>query len=650
MAPPLKITLAVSGSRQACEDCLLEDDSRTLRDLLACFPARSVGRPLDPRLLDRGVGKLLITLVDASEVSGETPLFAIPEVTAGPPPVDVPSPQAPSPHPPSPAPPVVAASGHPAALTESQAVALAYQDEVRKVATFLRSRLSVLVMCEKLVAPYLCEHILRSARVPRGDNSGSGDVRLEPVYLEMQDGYRPQSPLDAGGGGGRLSELRKLIRELKPHQVLVIRHLDLIGGGDRTPGREARELTELIYGALDRTVLAFADPSLTIPEVISARFAVRSEVEGLRRDIPADDMGDGARRPIADALVTADEAACFDDFQPKEVYKNIAGLNPVRLRQAIAYAVQVARDQDYGRHRPAPLSLLFRELRNFKAQTAEQFTVPDVRFRDIGGYTQVKTVLERTLAIMAGAGRLPDERLRTELVPRGFLFHGPPGTGKTLFAKAIANQLIATIRVVAGPEITDMYVGESERKLRAIFAEARRSAPAVIVFDEFDSIAAGRSRRDDGGSRAGNALVAQILTEMDGFRPEVPMLVIGTTNRLELIDKALLRPSRFEPVAIGLPDGEARRQIAAIHAAHFRVPVCDELLDLIAETTEGQNGDDIRSVFRDAAVARYCQGLEVDAEYLGWLVGRLHTRLDDRTSAGAAPGGKPAPRDTETSL
>lgn len=408
----------------------------------------------------------------------------------------------------------------------------------------------------------------------------------------------------------------------------MIRHLDLMGGGERTPGREARELTELIYSALDRTVLAFADPSLTIPDVITARFAVRAEVQGLPREVTDTE---GKRRPIERVLVTADEAAHFAGFATADLYKHIAGLNPARLRQAMTYTLQMAADAGHGRDRPAPLDLLLQGLRAFKAQTGEQFTVPDVRFDDIGGYDEVKAILEQAIRLLSGAGRLPDERLRTELVPRGFLFHGPPGTGKTLFAKAIANRLNATIRVVSGPEVTDMYVGESERKVRVLFAEARRNAPAVIVFDEFDSIAASRSGRDDGGSRAGNALVAQILTEMDGFRPEVPLLVVGTTNRLGLIDKALLRPSRFQPIAIGLPDAAARLRIAEIHARHFRIDVPAALLELVTEATEGLNGDELRAVFRDAAVGFYCEGIVADAERLGYLVGRVRSRLDAQT-------------------
>jgi len=189
-----------------------------------------------------------------------------------------------------------------------------------------------------------------------------------------------------------------------------------------------------------------------------------------------------------------------------------------------------------------------------------------------------------------------------------------------------------------------MYVGESERKVRAIFAEARRNAPSVIVFDEIDSIAASRTGRDDGGSRAGNALVAQILTEMDGFRPDVPMLVIGTTNRLELIDPALLRPSRFQPIHIGPPMRTARRHIAAIHAEHFQVPADDDLLDVIADATEGLSGDDIRSLFRDACVGHWFEDppQPMDPWQLGWLVGRLRTRLDTQRSGATEP--RPPPR------
>jgi transitional endoplasmic reticulum ATPase len=257
------------------------------------------------------------------------------------------------------------------------------------------------------------------------------------------------------------------------------------------------------------------------------------------------------------------------------------------------------------------------------------FQVPEVTFEDIGGYEEVKAELGRALQIMTGSFQLPDEKLRRELIPRGFIFHGPPGTGKTLFAKAIANRLNAKIHVFSGPEITDIYV-------REIFAEARRSAPAALVFDEFDSMVSRRSNRDDGGSRAGNALMAQILTEMEGFQPDVAILIIGTTNRLELIDEALLRPSRFRVVCIGLPDPVARQKIAEVHANRFMIDVSPELLDVIAQATDGLSGDEIRSLFRDACQGQYCESIAADARRLGYLVGRLRLTIDQRRAEAAA--------------
>ncbi len=625
-----RLTLVPLGEVEAFNSIMIEDGERSLADLLREAPAFSVGEPLDAAILGRKVRRCLITAVSLEEADPGVPLFPLPGLTAqtarpdGPPPGTTP----PGAVPPEPPKPLGVAKCHPERLPEDKVVAIAYREPVRKLATFLRSRLSVLVSCEKLIVPYLWKEIVRAARLPALDDAPGIERRLEPVVLEMPEGGGQQEGILGGGGGGsrQMGALREMIGNLQDDQVLVVPNLDLLGGGgEKGLNREARELTELIYGALDRLVLAFVDPSLPVPEVVAARFAVRAEVEGLYRDVPGDD---GKPVPVGVALVRASEAAMFEGFKAAELYKNVAGLNPIRLRNALAYAVQVARDRDFDEQKRAPVTLLNQEVRAFKAQTSEQFAVPDVTFKDIGGYEEVKQTLNRAIGLMSGLGELPDERLRHELIPRGFLFHGPPGTGKTLFAKAIANQLNATIRVVSGPEVTDMYVGESERKVRVIFAEARRNAPSVIVFDEFDSIAARRTGRDDGGSRAGNALVAQILTEMDGFRPEVPILVIGTTNRHELIDVALLRPSRFQPVAIGLPDTAARRRIAEIHAKHFHVPVDDDLLNAIANASRGFNGDEIRSLFRDACVGLHCEKIPADPWRFGYLVGLIRTRLD----------------------
>jgi len=617
--PRLKLVPLVDV--QQFQDFLLNNkDSITLREFLCQFPALSVSA-IDVSIMERDLGELLILVVEASENS---PLYRPPGliITQGIITNELPlisSPTVPESKLPATKTETISTpkdDEFPDNITEKDAVRLAYAQEIDTTASFLRTGLSVIVVCEKLVVEHLWREMAQRAN-------------LHPIELTVPDedegSLMPRSLRQR-----QLATLKNLINTLKQGDILVIPHLDLLAGGsDANLSTESRELIELVYKQSDRLMLAFADRSQDIPEVLAARFAVRLLISGVSRTVT---YPNGEEKSIGKALVTADEVAHFQDFDPEGLYKNIAGMNPIRLRHAIKYAVQEVAGTE-----KVPVTRLYQAIRAFKAQTSINFEVPNVSFADIGGYNEVKAELNQALRLMTGSYNLPNEKLRRELIPRGFIFHGPPGTGKTLFAKAIANQLNATIQVVSGPEVTDMYVGESERKVRELFAEARRNAPAVLVFDEFDSIATKRSGRDDGGSRAGNALVAQILTEMDGFRPDVPMLVIGTTNRLDIIDEALLRPSRFKAIAINRPDTPARRVIAQVHAQHFGIEVSTELIEIIATETEGMSGDDIRSLFRDACVGLYCQEPHrpADARRFGELVGLLRKAGIERNSSAA---------------
>ncbi len=513
----------------------------------------------------------------------------------------------------------------PAELSPETATQRAYSRQVDEVAAFLRADLSVMVVCEKAVVRYLAEHIVRTAnKQPRLIQASTTDAAADTA-----GGDAPQLNLFAAPvslGQREMSQLRDELRALKDGQVLVIPHLDLLAGGAdgfAPAATDVRELTQLLYGSPEAVLLAFADPSLTIPEVLAARFSRRLSIEGTDRTVAGPD---GTGIPVERALITEQEAARFPGIDDTDFYKHVAGLNPVRIRQAMCYAMLVHESK------PRPTADdLHDTIRTFKAHLSTGFQIPKVTFDDIGGYKDVKAELLEALHIMEKVQELPDmgRELKGSLVPRGFIFHGPPGTGKTLFAKAVASAMRGTIQVVSGPEVTSKWVGEGERKVRDLFAEARRNAPSVIVFDEFDSIAARRSSgMDDGGSRAANAMVAQILTEMDGFRPDVPMIVIGTTNRLDIIDKALLRPSRFRSFHIDLPDLEARRQIIRVHARDHDIEIADDIVEEIARSTKDWNGDELRSLFRDAYVAKWIRSVPATSqEELADLLGALAAEI-----------------------
>ncbi|MFI0980884.1 ATP-binding protein [Streptomyces sp. NPDC021093] len=626
---PKRRLVLVSTSPQELRDRVVmasvDDPDLTVGQLLAEYPALSLSELSEDhlRLL---VGRLYVDVLDGPP-SPDTPLYLPPGVRLGalvggtaddaptaeqaPGPVEKPQDRM-----------VVAASAHdhPERLSEREAVLLAHDVEISRAAAYLESGLSVLIRCEKLLVEHLATEIAGRSGRPRET------VRLAE---SATDAAAPGAP--GGFGPGRRAELLALLHtavtDAPPEHVVVVPHLDLLAGGsDAALTAEARELTDVLYERSERVLLAFTDPSLVVPEVLAGRFGVRLALDILPREV---DAAGGGRVPLGLALITRDEAQLFSGFDPGGLYKYVAGMNAVRLRHAVRFAYHHHAGPERAGRRPTFADLL-QELRIFKARTSSAFEVPDVPLSAIGGYKEVKDELQRALDIVGGAADLP-EHLRHDLVPRGFIFHGPPGTGKTLFAKAVASRLGATILVVSGPEITDMYVGESERKVRDLFAEARRNAPAVIVFDEFDSIASQRTGRDDGGSRAGNAIVAQLLTELDGFRPEVPVLIIGTTNRIDLIDDALLRPSRFRPVKIDLPDHAARIAIAEVHAKHFGVSVRPALLNRMATATDGMNGDEIRSVFRDARAEQLVGGRAApDARRLGELVGEIRRSRQQR--------------------
>ncbi len=231
-------------------------------------------------------------------------------------------------------------------------------------------------------------------------------------------------------------------------------------------------------------------------------------------------------------------------------------------------------------------------------ENIEESSVIGVTYEDIGGLRgEIKKVREMIELPL----KHPEifEKLGVE-PPKGVLLHGPPGTGKTLLAKAVANESDANFILLNGPEIMSKFYGESEKKIRDIFSEAEKSAPAIVFIDEIDAIA---PKREDAQGEVERRVVSQLLTMMDGLKTRGKVVVIGATNRPNSIDPALRRPGRFDrEVEINVPDKEGRLGILKIHTRNM--PLAKDVdLNKLASITHGFVGADLSALAKEAAMS-----------------------------------------------
>jgi transitional endoplasmic reticulum ATPase len=185
--------------------------------------------------------------------------------------------------------------------------------------------------------------------------------------------------------------------------------------------------------------------------------------------------------------------------------------------------------------------------------------------------------------------------------PHGILLYGPPGTGKTLLARAVATESEANFISIKGPELLSKWVGESERGVRETFRKAKMASPAVIFFDEIDALVPRRGS-GFGDTNVTERVISQLLTEIDGLEKLENVVVIGATNRPDLVDTALLRPGRFDRlVLVGAPDEKARLEILKIHTKGM--PLAKDVdLEQIAKETRGYAGSDLAALCKEAAM------------------------------------------------
>jgi cell division protease FtsH len=222
-----------------------------------------------------------------------------------------------------------------------------------------------------------------------------------------------------------------------------------------------------------------------------------------------------------------------------------------------------------------------------------------VRFNDVAGVEEAKQDVAELVDFLRAPGKY--EALGGK-IPRGVIMAGPPGTGKTLLARAIAGEAGVPFFSISGSDFVEMFVGVGASRVRDLFVQAKKQAPCIIFIDEIDAVGRQRSPGNVGGTEEREQTLNQLLVEMDGFSGNEGIIVIAATNRIDVLDKALLRPGRFDrQVQVSLPDIKGREQILRVHASH--VPLADDVnLNDLARGTPGFSGAELANLINEGAL------------------------------------------------
>jgi len=451
----------------------------------------------------------------------------------------------------------------PSQISDTLAVDLTYKEEIDQILTHLSQDRSILIQTPKQVVPFLMT-ILRKKLKTLGLSTTNIDGKA-------QDGQGIQ--------GSRLqrmaAQFESAVNTYDPSLVFVVPYLDVLTSErGRGLSSDGKEILTLIHENPKLKLLGFEDPDLPLNSIVSQAFFTRVSCVGIeRKDLIS--------------LITQEEARRFGvkNLPLLELHRLLSGQSPIQIRRIFQFILASPLPTQENDNQVEQNLKAIRQL----TLSGDLQVSPINLDQDIAGYSRVKRIIKDEILTLYQRSREieneEDVKELESLIPRGIILYGPPGTGKTLFARGIAEAINGTVLVVNGPELKSQWVGEGEANIRRLFAQARANAPSVIVFDEIDSLATKRSQ-DGSASEASRTMVNQLLTEMDGFRPDEMVFTIGTTNLPDLLDPALLRPGRFAlQIEIPYPGLEDRKAILSLWNRKLKLGLANEDIDRLSSWT-----------------------------------------------------------------
>ena len=462
------------------------------------------------------------------------------------------------------------------AVEARRAVELSYRAKIESMAGSLCDQKSVLVVADKLTSAYLEDVLTQNERL-RG-------ARWNPVASNPNPGTGAQAGNRVANRGSVIGALVQSLSETiadaaadDPSPIVVMRHLDLMTWTAHNAPRH--ELNDVVYWLTEFhsvSKLAFWDPIFPLPRVLQDLFPNVVSLEQFSREILWQLVSpQEARRLCSDPEK-------FTLASQLTLYQYVSGTNVIDLRRILremsAEHFPVASEADSEN-----------PLRFLRSKIAPGAVTPSLGRGEIAGYESVQQALKREVSLPFKWRHMAQNEVELQqadaLIPSGVIFYGPPGTGKSEWAKSVASELGATLSVIHGPELKHSLVGETERAIRSIFAQARRTAPAVILIDEMDSLTPAR-RESDSNFEA--SMVAQFLAEMDGLRNDEAVLVVGTTNRIDSVDPAFLRPGRFGvTIHVDYPGKDDRKRILDHYNKRWRVGLTKQSIETLTLLTNG---------------------------------------------------------------